>query len=362
MSTPTLLAQLGLELPIIQAPMAGAQGSAMAIAVTRAGGLGSLPAAMLSTEGLRAELSAVAEAFGDEHVDNAVGATPRLRRPLNVNFFCHTPPVPSEEREARWRAALAPYYAELGLDPGAVPPGPGRAPFSPEVADVVEAFRPAVVSFHFGLPSAELLARVRAWGAFILSSATTVDEARWLEAHGADAVIAQGLEAGGHRGLFLCEGLSTQVGTFALLPQVVRAVKLPVIAAGGITDAQGVQAALALGASAVQVGTAYLLCPEATISALHRQALQSEAARHTALTNLFTGRPARGIVNRLMRELGPMSEAPPDFPLATTAIAPLRAQAERGGSGDFSPLWAGQNVTGCQAIPAGELTRRLSGL
>jgi nitronate monooxygenase len=280
-------------------------------------------------------------------------------RPFNVNFFCHRPPEPSAEREAAWRAALAPYYREYGIDPDALPAGPGRAPFSAEAAALLEAVRPAVVSFHFGLPAADLLARVKAWGAKILSSATTVEEARWLEAHGVDAVIAQGLEAGGHRGIFLSEDLSTQIGTFALLPQIVRAVKVPVIAAGGIADAKGVAAAMALGGAGAQIGTAYLLCPEASTSAVHRAALQSEAVRHTALTNLFSGGPARGIVNRVMRELGPMSAAAPAFPLAATAIAPLRARAESRGSGDFSPLWAGQNASGCKAIPAAELTREL---
>lgn len=336
---------LGTDWPIIQAPMAGVQGSALAIAVSEAGGLGSLPCAMLGPDALRSELAAIRS---------------RTERPFNVNFFCHTPPVPSAEREAAWRSALAPYYREFGLDPAAIPAGPGRAPFSAEFAEVLSEFEPPVVSFHFGLPAADLLARVKAWGATILSSATTVDEARWLEAHGADAVIAQGVEAGGHRGMFLSDDLSTQVGTFALLPQVVRAVRCPVIAAGGIADAQGVAAALALGAAGVQIGTAYLLCPEATTSPLHRAALQSDAAGHTALTNLFTGRPARGIVNRLIRELGPLSPAAPAFPLAAAAIAPLRTAAESRGSGDFSPLWSGQNVSGCQAIPAGELTRRFA--
>jgi nitronate monooxygenase len=281
-------------------------------------------------------------------------------RPYNVNFFCHVPSAPSAEREAAWRATLAPYYREYGIDPEKIPAGPGRAPFSEEFADALEPFRPPVVSFHFGLPSKELLARVKRWGPKILCSATTVDEARWLEAQGVDAIIAQGVEAGGHRGIFLSTDLTTQVGTFALLPQIVRAVKLPVIAAGGIADAQGVAAAMALGAAGVQVGTAYLLCPEATISAVHRAALKGEAARHTALTNLFTGRPARGITNRLMRELGPLSDTPPAFPLATSAIAPLRAKAEAEGSGDFTPLWSGQNATGCREMPAAQLTRELA--
>lgn len=325
--------------------MAGAQGSPLAIAVCNAGGLGALPCAMLSTEGLRAELAAIRAATD---------------RPFNVNFFCHTPPRPDAQREAAWRALLAPYYRECGIDPDGVAAGPGRAPFSAEAAEVLAEFRPRVVSFHFGLPAAGLLARVRALGAKVLSSATTVDEARWLEAHGVDAIIAQGSEAGGHRGNFLTDDLTTQAGTFALLPQVVRAVKLPVIAAGGVADAKGVAAAMALGAAGVQVGTAYLLCPEATTSAVHRAALKSEAAHHTALSNLFSGRPARGIVNRAMRELGAINAAAPEFPLAAAAMAPLRAKAESRGRGDFSPLWCGQNPGGCREIPAAELTRSLA--
>jgi nitronate monooxygenase len=277
-----------------------------------------------------------------------------------VNFFCHTPPTSNAEREAAWRALLAPYFKEFGIDPDTIPTGPSRAPFNAEAADVLSEFKPAVVSFHFGLPSAELLARVKVLGAKILSSATTVEEARWLEAQGVDAIIAQGLEAGGHRGMFLSRDLTTQIGTFALLPQIIQAVKLPVIAAGGIADAKGVAAAMALGAAGVQIGTAYLLCPEATTSAVHRAALKSEAARHTALTNLFTGRPARSVVNRIIRELGPMNTVAPEFPLAASAIAPLRASVEKQGSGDFSPLWSGQNASGCKEIPAANLTRELA--
>jgi nitronate monooxygenase len=218
-----------------------------------------------------------------------------------------------------------------------------------------------VVSFHFGLPSESLVKRVKDWGAKVISSATTVDEARWLEAHGVDAVIAQGLEAGGHRGIFLGDDLTTQVGTFSLLPQVVRAVRVPVIATGGIASADGVRAAMALGAAGVQVGTAFLLCPEATTSAVHRSALKSERARHTALTNVFTGRPARIIVNRATRELGAINPAAPAFPLATAAMAPLRAKAEAQNSSDFSPIWSGQNATGCREIPAADLLRELMG-
>jgi nitronate monooxygenase len=343
------MAFTGTELPIIQAPMAGAQAGAMAIAVGGAGGLGSLPCALLAPEAMRKELELM----------RAAG----LAR-FNVNFFAHRQPAPDVAREAAWRQALAPYYEEHGIDASAIPAGPGRLPFTAEAADVLEPFKPAVVSFHFGLPEEELLARVRAWGSQVWCSATTVQEARWLEARGVDAIIAQGVEAGGHRGLFLGDPLdvSMQVGTMALLPQVVRAVRVPVIAAGGIADAKGVAAALALGASAVQVGTSYLLCPEALTTPIHRAALRDENAHVTALTNLFTGRPARGIVNRIMRDLGPINRSAPPFPLATASIAPLRARAEAAGRADFTPLWSGQNATGCREIPAAQLTRELAGV
>ena len=342
----TIRELLGIDLPIIQAPMAGVQGSAMAVAVSNAGGLGSLPCAMLTPDALRSELQAI---------------TAQTTRPYNVNFFCHAPPSPDAAREATWRAALAPYYAEFGIDPDSVPAGGGRSPFTAEAADLLEHFKPPSVSCHFGLPAPALLARVKGWGAKVLASATTVEEARWLEAQGADAVIAQGLEAGGHRGIFLSDDLTTQIGTMALLPQILQAVKLPVIAAGGIADARGVAAAMALGAAGVQVGTSYLLCPEATTTPLHRAALASPRAEHTVLTNLITGRPARGMRNRLLDELGPLSDAPPAFPLATAALAPLKAAAERLGRDDFSTLWSGQNATGCRAIPAAQLTRELAG-
>ena len=341
----TLQELLGVELPIIQAPMAGVQGSALAVAVSNAGGLGSLPCAMLSPDMVRKELAAI---------------TNHTRGPFNVNFFCHVPPKADPEREATWRRLLAPYYKELGVDQESIPAGPGRAPFSHEAADVLSEFKPPVVSFHFGLPSPDLLARLRAWAPIILSSATTVEEARWLDAHGADAIIAQGIEAGGHRGHFLSADLALQMGTVALVPQIVRQVKVPVIAAGGIADSQGVAAALALCAAGVQIGTAYMLCPEATTGPVHRAALKSEAARYTALTNLFSGGPARGIMNRAMRELGEMNAAVPPFPLAAAAMAPLRAKSEAAGSGDFSPLWSGQNSTGCREVPAAELTREMA--
>ena len=336
---------LGVDLPIVQAPMAGVQGSRLAIAVSGAGALGSLPCAMLSAAAIADEIHAIRAA---------------TERPFNLNFFCHAQPRFDAARDARWRESLAAAHAEFGIDTATIGAGAARNPFDAAGAEIIESLRPPVVSFHFGLPEAELLARVKASGAIVMASATTVAEARWLEARGADVVIAQGLEAGGHRGHFLSMDITEQFGLFALLPQVVAAVKLPVVAAGGIADAAGVRAALALGAAGVQVGTAFLRTPEADTSALHRAALASDAARHTALTNLFTGRPARGIVNRFLREHGPMSELAPEFPLATAASGPLRAAAEKQGSADFSSLWSGQNPAGARPVPAAEIVRGLA--
>lgn len=337
----TLAQKLGVEHPLIQAPMANSQGSALALAVSRAGALGSLACASLGHAAIHEELALLREAGS-----------------INLNFFCHRAPTLDLERERAWRTRLAPYYRELGLDPEAHVDVPARAPFDLATLEVIEAYGPRVVSFHFGLPEPALLARVKARGALVMSSATTLEEGRWLEAHGADVVIAQGNEAGGHRGMFLSEDVTTQLGTFALVPQLVRALRVPVVAAGGIADERGIRAALALGAQGVQIGTAYLCTNEAKTSAVYRAALASPASTHTALTNLFSGRPARGIVNRVMREQGPLDPRAPAFPLAGGALAPLRAAAERAGSGDFSPLWAGQNVR-VFAGSATELTREL---
>ena len=341
-----LTSLLGIELPIIQAPMAGSQGSDLTIAVSNAGGLGSLPCAMLSPDGIRNELHAI---------------TASSSKPYNVNFFVHQQPQPDAARETAWRELLAPYFDEYGVDPQALPGGPSRNPFDAEAADVLEHFKPPVVSFHFGLPSPQLMQRVKGWGSIVLSSATTIDEARYLEANGADAIIAQGIEAGGHRAMFLTDNLSSQPGTLTLVRECVRALRVPVIAAGGIADARGVKAALDAGAAAAQVGTAYLFCPEANTNPLHRATLNSSAAQHTAVTNVFTGRPARGIVNRLMREIGPLNPAAPAFPLASTAIFALRSKAEAMGSNDFTPMWAGQNAAACSTMAAAVLTRALAG-
>jgi nitronate monooxygenase len=334
-----------IELPIVQAPVAGAMNWELAAEVSAAGGLGSLPCAMLNPEQVRSEMGKIRA---------------RTKNPINLNFFCHTPPVLNNASEARWRDRLAPYYRELAVDPAAPIPSSNRTAFDAAMCDVVEETKPDVVSFHFGLPAEPLLGRLKAAGFSVMSSATTAAEARWLEERGVAAVIAQGYEAGGHRGMFLSDDLAAQVGTFALIPQVVDAVKVPVIAAGGVTDARGIAAALALGAAGVQMGTAYLWCPEAKISAPHRAALRSGRDDGTAVTNLMTGRPARGFVNRIMREIGPISDVAPEFPLAAGALAPLRAKAEAQGSGDFSPLWAGQAASLGRALPAGELTRKLA--
>lgn len=334
----------GIERPILLAPMAGSAGSELAIAVCEAGGLGSLPCAMLTPEKIRTEMGVIRQ---------------RTNRPVNLNFFCHVPPVPDAAREAGWRQRLRPYYSEFGIDPDAAPPGAGRNPFSEESCAIVEEFRPEVVSFHFGLPEPALVRRVKETGAKVIASATTVAEARFLEERGCDAIIAQGAEAGGHRGVFLEEGIATQPGTLALVPQVVDAVSVPVIATGGVSDGRGVAACFMLGASAVQVGTAYLSSPEALTSAGHRAALATARDDRTVLTNVFTGRPARGLLNRFVGEVGPMSDAAPEFPLATAAVGPLRAKAEAAGISDFSPLWAGQAAALAAPMPAGELTMKL---
>jgi nitronate monooxygenase len=336
---------LGVEVPVILAPMAGAALSELAVAVAEAGGLGSLPCAMLNAGQVRSELGNFRK---------------RTVRPANLNFFCHHPPAVDAERETAWRERLSGYYVELELDPQAPNTGSARMPFDAAMCDLIVELKPEVVSFHFGLPERQLLARVRDAGAKILASATTVDEARWLEREGCDAIIAQGYEAGGHRGMFLTEDISTQIGTMALVPQVVDAVRVPVIAAGGIGDARGIVAALALGASAVQLGTAYLFCPEATIGPVHRRALRNAANHETAVTNVFSGRPARGIVNRVVREVGPMSDLAPAFPRAAAALAPLRSKSEAVGSEDFAQMWSGQSAHLGRELPAGELTKRLA--
>ena len=341
-----LLDLLQIEHPIIQAPMAGSTDGDIVAAVSEAGGLGCLPCAMLNTEKLREEVAKIRA---------------RTKKPIGVNFFCHIAPVPNNAREAAWRERLAPYYREFGIDPAAPVPFSNRAPFDAALLEVVLETRPEAVSFHFGLPPAPLYDKLKSEGFVVISSATTVAEARWLAERNVDAIIAQGFEAGGHRGMFLTENVGAQVGTLALVPQVRDAVTVPVIAAGGIADARGIAAAFALGADGVQIGSAYLRTPEAKISATYRAALATGRDDNTVLTNVITGRPARGLINRIIREQGPISDTTPEFPLAAGAVQPLRVKAEAQGSGDFSPLWSGQAVALGRDIGAGELTQKLAG-
>lgn len=340
-----LLDLLNIDLPVLQAPMAGANGSAMAIAVSKAGGLGALPCAMLSSEQVVTEVETIRQATD---------------QPFNLNFFCHAQAEEDPDSQASWIARLTPYFDELGVDHPEIRDAAGRKPFDDEMCALVETLRPPVVSFHFGLPEPRLLTRVKATGCVVLSSATSVAEAKWLEANGADAIIAQGYEAGGHRGMFLSDDLSTQVGTMALVPQIVDAVDLPVIAAGGISDSRGVAAAIALGASATQIGTAYLFTPEALISDLHRAELRQAPEDRTALTNVFSGRPARSLINRLMLEVGPISDTAPAFPTAGNALASLKAKSETAGKSDFSSLWSGQAASLATEMGAFDLTQSLA--
>ncbi|MGA8901324.1 NAD(P)H-dependent flavin oxidoreductase [Bradyrhizobium sp.] len=334
------------EFPIVLAPMAGVMDAELVIAAAKGGALGSLPCAMLSAEKAREQIQIIRQ---------------RVSAPVNMNFFCHKPVPADPAREARWKERLAPYYKELGLDPAAPINAANRAPFDAATCSVVQELKPEIVSFHFGLPEQSLLARVKAAGCKVMASATTVREAIWLEEHGADVIIAQGAEAGGHRGMFLTDNIAEQPGTFALVPQVVDAVKVPVVAAGGIADGRGIAAAFALGAAGVQIGTAYLRCPESKVSAPARTALAQGRDDSTVITNVMTGRPARGLVNRVMDEVGPISPDAPEFPHAATALGPLKAAAEKHGKLDFTNLWAGQAVRLGKDMPAAELTRALAG-
>ncbi len=333
------------EFPIVLAPMAGAMDADLIIAAAQGGALGSLPCALLSVEKAREQINIIRQ---------------RVSAPVNMNFFVHRPVEIDAASEGRWKRRLAAYYQEHGVDPKAPINAPNRAPFDAAMCELVEELKPEIVSFHFGLPDKSLLARVKAAGCIVMSSATIVREAVWLEQNGADVVIAQGAEAGGHRGMFLTDNIAEQPGTFALVPQVVDAVKVPVIAAGGIADGRGIAAAFALGAAGVQIGTAYLRCPESKISALVRAALARAQDNSTVLTNVMTGRPARGIANRVMREVGPISPDAPVFPHAATSLAPLKAAAEKLGKVDFTNLWAGQAVKMGRDMPAADLTRALA--
>ncbi|MGY4517381.1 nitronate monooxygenase [Lysobacter sp. HA18] len=341
----SVLQSLGIALPVIQAPMAGVQDEALAIAASSAGALGSMPCALL----------------GREQLERALDRFASLEAPINLNFFCHEMAEPNATQLQRWRDVLAPYYREAGIEMPPPSNAGARRPIDADTVALLERYRPRVVSFHFGLPAPELLARVKAWGALVLASATTLDEGRWLERNGADVVIAQGIEAGGHRGHFLSDDLALQPSTLDLVASLSSNLSLPVIAAGGIADGGDVQRALAAGAIAVQVGTAYLACAEATTTSVHRAALK-DVERETAITNLFSGRPARGLVNRLMRDLGPLSDLAPTFPWASQALAPLRAHAEASGRDDFTPLWSGMKRGRFDGMSAADVTRALAGV
>ena len=333
------------EFPIVQAPMAGIMDADLVIAAAQGGALGSLPCAMLSVEKAREQVNIIRQ---------------RVSAAVNMNFFCHKPVDADPKREAGWKARLAAYYREAGLDPAAPVNAANRAPFDAAMCALVEELKPEVVSFHFGLPDPALVKRIKAAGCVVIASATIVREAIWLEENGADAIIAQGAEAGGHRGMFLTENIAEQPGTFALVPQVVDAVKVPVIAAGGIADGRGIAAAFALGAAGVQIGTAYLRCPESRVIAPARSALAQARDDSTVITNVMTGRPARGVANRVMREVGPVSPDAPAFPHSATALAPLKVAAEKLGRVDFTNLWAGQAVRLGRDMPAADLTRALA--
>ncbi len=336
---------LKIEHPIILSPMPFGESPSLALAVCAAGGLGSIGCAV-STPDEAARKIATMHASTDT--------------PFAANFFCHVPLAADLAAESIWNDTMRPYYRAWNI-----PFEPSRerltiTPFDDAMCDVVARAPPAVVSFHFGLPARHLVDRLKALGCRLMSSATTVEEARWLEANGADIVIAQGVEAGGHRGSFLARdpinSAGGELGTFTLVPQIADAVSLPVIAAGGIADGRGIAAAFALGADGVQIGTGYLRCPEAAISPSYRRALETAGSGSTVVTNVFTGRPARAIVNRLVRELGPISRLAPAFPSAMTATRQLAAEATRQGDTDFTAFWAGEAVALSRALPAQELT------
>jgi nitronate monooxygenase len=328
------------EFPIVLAPMAGVMDADLVIAAAQGGALGSLPCAMLSVEEAREQVNIIRQ---------------RVSAPVSMNFFWHNAVAADPAREAAWKQRLALYYKEYGLDPAAPVNAANRAPFDGAMCELVEELKPEIVSFHFGLPDPAMVSRVKAAGCKVMSSATTVKEAIWLEEHGADVIIAQGAEAGGHRGMFLTENIAEQPGTFALVPRVVDAVRVPVVAAGGIA------AAFALGAAGVQIGTAYLRCPELKVTGPARTALAQARDDSTVITNVMTGRPARGVANRVMREVGPISPDAPQFPHAATGLAPLKAAAEKQGKVDFTNVWAGQAVRLGREMPAAELTRALAG-
>jgi nitronate monooxygenase len=334
---------LGLKWPIIQAPMAGSTTPELAAAVSNSGGLGSLGIGTISGQAGGAQI----EAFGELSAG-----------PLNANFFCHDNPVDVDMTGREMRVRLQRWYFEAGL--GEVPlPSVPFGTFGWDHVEQIRAHRPAVVSFHFGLPKDDLLEAVRETGAQIWSTATTTEEARWLEDRKVDAIIAQGTEAGGHRGTFLGADISEQLGLFALLPQVVSAVEIPVIAAGGIVDGRTIAAAFMLGASAVQMGTAFLRCSEASVHPKHRYALAQARDSATRVTNLFSGKPARSLVNSYMDTFRDAEGLTAPFPSQIALFAPLAQSASEDEIGDLLPLWSGQSAALTREMPAADLLATL---
>lgn len=342
-----LIDLLGVSHPIVQAPMASAATPELAAAVASAGGVGSLGAAMLDPDAV------------SEQYRRARAATQGV---LNLNFFANRPARSDPVRDSVARELVAPFYAELGL--GDVPVAATvETHFDESMLETVLGLRPAIVSFHFGLPRAEYVDALKEVGSAVVSSATTVREALLLEQQGADAIIAQGWEAGGHRGTFASPFAHAQVATFALVPQVVDAVAVPVIAAGAIGDGRGIAAAFALGASGVQLGTAFLRCPETAIPDAYRAELAAASADATVVTRAFSGRPARALRNRYvehaLEQLGPDEVELPEFPLMMGFQGPLRTASAERGTPDFMALWSGQAAPLATELPAGQLVARL---
>jgi nitronate monooxygenase len=333
---------LKIRHPVIQAPMAGSATVALAAAVSNTGGLGSLGLATTPLDKVRSEVCTLQTV---------------TRNPFNLNFFVHEMPQGNKESEALTRKRLEPFYECAGLDQKPVSSAPPFGVFDKETVALLLELQPAVVSFHFGLPEASLLNPLKDAGCIILCSATTVAEAKMLESDGADAVIAQGWEAGGHRAGFDRTPDDFGIGTMALVPQIVDAVNLPVIAAGGIADGRGIAAAFALGASGVQMGTAFLSCPEASVSDVHRSAIRNATEQDTRLTSAFSGRPARAKNNRYIETLAEHRQQFPDFPLMYNFIDPLRKKDTR--NLDYQFLLYGQAARLNRDLPASELLATL---
>ena len=337
-----LLELLAIAHPVVQAPMSGFTPPALAAAVCNAGALGSIGCAGQPAAALREQVATLRQA---------------TNHPFNLNFFVHAHPQDNPAATARMQARLTPYFDEFGLGPVPEPVEP-FPPFDDEQLDLILELRPRVVSFHFGLPHPTAIRRIKQAGAIILSSATTVAEARSLAADGADVIIAQGSEAGGHRGTFSGSQGAGTVGTLALVPQIADAVRQPVIAAGGIADGRGIAAAFALGASGAQLGTAFLGCPEATVSPLHRARLRTATDDATEVTRAFTGRPARALRNRYIVEMA--DSEPLEFPLQGSLVRPLWQLPDDQARAAFTPVWAGQAAALMREMPAGRLVEQLA--